>query len=99
MAPGEPTRRPCVGQVAHLELYTDLPPEMLRRKLNDELPRHSRPRDPCRAAQISRATDAVARCYLTRLPAATAFGKNVVWWIREPIDVEAMRAARSPSLA
>ena len=28
----------ALGQVAHLELYTDLPPETLRRRLNDELP-------------------------------------------------------------
>src|SRR5206468_8927814 len=28
----------ALGQVAHLELYTDLPPESLRRKINDELP-------------------------------------------------------------
>ena len=28
----------ALAQVAHLELYTDLPPESLRRKLNDELP-------------------------------------------------------------
>ena len=28
----------ALAQVAHLELYTDLPPESLRRRLNDELP-------------------------------------------------------------
>src|ERR687892_555800 len=28
----------ALAQVAHLELYTDLAPETLRRKLNDELP-------------------------------------------------------------
>src|SRR5688500_20161945 len=28
----------ALAQVAHLELYTSLPPESLRRQLNDELP-------------------------------------------------------------
>ncbi|MDQ3212824.1 MAG: tRNA pseudouridine(38-40) synthase TruA, partial [Acidobacteriota bacterium] len=27
----------ALAQVAHLELYTDLPPESLRRRINDEL--------------------------------------------------------------
>src|SRR3954469_12149156 len=28
----------ALAQVAHLELYTNVPPEMLRRRINDELP-------------------------------------------------------------
>src|SRR6188508_1774733 len=28
----------ALGQVAHLELYTDIPPETLRRRVNDLLP-------------------------------------------------------------
>ena len=87
----------ALAQVAHLELYTDLPPEMLRRKLNDELPSDIHVRAIHAVPHKFHARhDAVARCYLYQIARRrTAFGKNVVWWIREPIDVEAMRAARS----
>ena len=87
----------ALAQVAHLELYTDLPPEMLRRKLNDELPSDIHVRAIQAVPHKFHARhDAVARCYLYQIARRrTAFGKNVVWWIREPIDVDAMRAARS----
>ncbi len=38
----------------------------------------------------------MARCYLYQISRRrTAFGKPFVWWIREPLDVEAMREASS----
>ena len=41
-----------------------------------------------------RATTRVARCYLYQISRRrTAFGKPFVWWIREPLDVGAMREA------
>jgi len=85
----------ALGQVAHLELYTDLPPESLRRKLNDELPAdiHVRAIDKVPHRFHAR-HDAVARCYLYQISRRrTAFGKPFVWWIREPLDVDVMRVA------
>jgi len=85
----------AVAQVAHLELYTDVPPESLRRRLNDELPSdiNIRAIEPVPHRFHAR-HDAVSRCYLYQISRRrSAFGKNVVWWIREPLDVGAMRAA------
>jgi tRNA pseudouridine38-40 synthase len=88
----------ALAQVAHLELYTDLPPEMLRRKLNDELPSdihvraiHAVPHKfhaPRRGFALLSLPDCRRRVREER---------RLV--IREPIDVDAMRTARSPSLA
>jgi tRNA pseudouridine38-40 synthase len=85
----------ALGQVAHLELYTALAPEAVRRKLNDEL--------PADIHIISAATvphrfharhDAVSRSYLYQISRRrTAFGKPFVWWIREPLNAGAMRDA------
>lgn len=87
----------ALAQVAHLELYTDLPPEALRRKLNDELPFDIHIRAIDKAPHRFHARhDAVARCYLYQISRRrTAFGKPFVWWIRESLDVEAMREASS----
>jgi tRNA pseudouridine38-40 synthase len=85
----------ALAQVAHLELYTQLQPEPLRRKINDELPAdiHIRALEPVPHKFHAR-HDAVARCYLYQISRRrTAFGKPVVWWIREPLDVDMMRAA------
>src|SRR6185295_16983463 len=82
-------------QVAHLELYTSLAPESLRRKVNDELPADIHVRAIDKAPHRFHARhDAVARCYLYQISRRrTAFGKPFVWWIREPVDVAAMREA------
>lgn len=90
----------ALAQVAHLELYTDLPPASLRRKLNDELPSDIHIRAIDKAPHRFHARhDAVARCYLYQISRRrTAFGKPFVWWIREPLDVEAMRAASTAFL-
>jgi tRNA pseudouridine38-40 synthase len=87
----------ALAQVAHLELYTDLPPESLRRKVNDELPAdiHIRAIDKVPHRFHAR-HDAIARCYLYQISRRrTAFGKPFVWWVREPLDVAAMRTAAS----
>ena len=61
----------ALAQVAHLELYTDLPPETLRRRLNDELPSDIHVRAIQAVPHRFHARhDAVSRCYLTRLPGA-----------------------------
>ena len=85
----------ALAQVAHLELYTDLPAESLRRKLNDELPADIHIRAIHKAPHRFHARhDAIARSYLYQIcRRRTAFAKPFVWWIREPLDLDAMREA------
>ncbi len=85
----------ALAQVAHLDLYTNLPPETLRRRINDELPAdiHILSIDNVPHRFHAR-HDAVSRSYLYQISRRrTAFAKPFVWWIREPLDLDAMRAA------
>jgi tRNA pseudouridine38-40 synthase len=85
----------AIAQVAHLDLYTDLPPESLRRKLNDELPADIHIRGVTKAPHKFHARhDAISRSYLYQISRRrTAFLKPYVWWIREDLDMDAMRLA------
>ena len=85
----------ALAQVAHLELYTDLPPESLRRKINDELPADIHIRKIDKAPHRFHARhDAMSRSYLYQISRRrTSFGKPYVWWIRETLDIAAMRDA------
>jgi tRNA pseudouridine38-40 synthase len=85
----------ALAQVAHLELYTSLAPEPLRRRLNDELPADIHIITVEKAAHRFHARhDAVSRSYLYQISRRrTAFAKPFVWWIREPLDLAAMRRA------
>jgi tRNA pseudouridine38-40 synthase len=85
----------ALAQVAHLELYTQLAAEQLRRRINDELPADIHVRTVEKAPHRFHARhDAVSRSYLYQISRRrTAFGKPYVWWIREPVDVNTMRAA------
>lgn len=82
----------AIAQVAHLDLYTDLPPESLRRKLNDELPSDIHIRAVSKAPHKFHARhDAISRSYLYQISRRrTAFAKPFVWWIREDLDVDAI---------
>jgi len=85
----------ALGQIAHLDVSTNLPAETLRRRLNDELPADIH---ILAAAQVPHRFharhDAVARRYLYQISRRrTAFAKAYVWWVREPIDIEMMREA------
>lgn len=85
----------ALAQVAHLDLATSLPPETLRRRINDELP------SDINILLVEPAThrfharhSAVARSYLYQIATRrTAFGKPFVWWVREPLDLEKMTKA------
>ena len=85
----------ALAQVAHLEIYTDLAPEVLRRRVNDELPADIHIRTIVKAPHKFHARhDAIERSYLYQIATRrTAFGKPFVWWIREPLSVDAMREA------
>ncbi len=85
----------AVGQVAHLDLYTNLAPEALRRRINDELPADIHIRRTEKAPHRFHARhDAVSRSYLYQISRRrTAFAKPFVWWVREPLDLEVMQRA------
>ena len=85
----------ALAQVAHLELYTQLNAEQLRRRINDELPADIHVRAIAKAPHRFHARhDATSRSYLYQISRRrTAFAKAYVWWIREPLNVDAMRDA------
>jgi tRNA pseudouridine38-40 synthase len=85
----------ALAQVAHLELYTSSAPETLRRQLNVELPADIHILKIAKVPHRFHARhDAIARTYLYQISRRrTAFGKPFVWWVREPLDVAAMREA------
>ena len=83
----------ALQQVAHLDIKTVLGPEIIRMKLNDELPAD------INIIEVEKATDefharhdAMARSYLYQISRRrTAFGKRFVWWIKDPLDIVKMR--------
>jgi tRNA pseudouridine38-40 synthase len=85
----------AVAQVAHLDVVTTLPPEMLRRRINDELPADINVLSAMQVPHRFHARhDAVARRYLYQIARRrTAFAKAYVWWVRDPIDVARIREA------
>src|SRR5262252_763974 len=88
----------ALAQVAHLDVSTMLPPETLRRRLNDELPADINVLGATPVPHRFHARhDAVARRYLYQVATRrTAFAKPFVWWVKESIDAGRMReAARS----
>jgi tRNA pseudouridine38-40 synthase len=85
----------ALHQVAHLEIALRIPPETLRRQVNDELPADiNLLRIEPAPARFHARHAAVARSYLYQVSRRrSAFGKPYVWWVRDAIDVERMRAA------
>jgi tRNA pseudouridine38-40 synthase len=85
----------AVAQVAHLDVSTNLPPDTLRLRLNDELPADIN----IFAARVvphrfHARHDALARRYLYQIARRrTAFAKAYVWWVKDPLDVDRMRTA------
>ncbi|HUL71875.1 MAG TPA: tRNA pseudouridine(38-40) synthase TruA [Vicinamibacterales bacterium] len=85
----------ALAQVAHLDLAVALPPATLLARVNDALPHDINllavERVP---ARFHARHSAVARQYLYQIARRrTAFAKPFVWWVREPLDLEKMRAA------
>ena len=88
----------AIHQVAHIDLAKQVDPEELLRTVNDELP------GDINLLKAELASDgfharhsATARTYLYRISRRrSAFDKPVVWWVRDPLDIEAMaQAAKS----
>jgi tRNA pseudouridine38-40 synthase len=85
----------AAAQVAHLDVSTNLPPDTLVRRVNDELPSDIN----ILSAQIvphrfHARHDAVERRYVYQISRRrTAFAKAYVWWVKDPLDVPRMRDA------
>ncbi len=85
----------ALAQIAHLDVAATMPPETLRRRLNDELPADINILDAVVVPHRFHARhDAVGRFYVYQIARRrTAFAKPYVWWVREPLDVARMRRA------
>jgi tRNA pseudouridine38-40 synthase len=85
----------AIEQVAHLDVQTMLGPEIIRMKVNDELPADINVIEVEKAAKNFHARhDAVARSYLYQISRRrTAFGKRYVWWIKDKLDLHVMKEA------
>lgn len=83
----------ALAQVAHLEIQTTLPPETLRRRINDELPSDINILRLDKAAPRFHARhDAIARSYIYHVSRRrTAFAKSFVWWVKDELDLASMR--------
>jgi tRNA pseudouridine38-40 synthase len=83
----------ALAQIAHVDIDTTVPPDTLQRRINDALPsdinvlRIERVRHRFHARH-----DAVARSYVYQISRRrTAFAKPYVWWVKDQLDVSAMR--------
>src|SRR5690349_4630382 len=85
----------ALAQVAHLELYTDVPPATLRLRINEQLPSDIHILSIDKAPHKFHARhDAVSRSYLYQIARRrTAFFKPFVWWIKEPLDITRLQDA------
>jgi tRNA pseudouridine38-40 synthase len=88
----------ALRQVAHLDVAQAPPPATLVSRVNDALPADinvlSAERVPPR---FHARHSAVARSYLYQISRRrTAFAKPFVWWARDPLDLDRMRAAAAP---
>jgi tRNA pseudouridine38-40 synthase len=85
----------ALGQVAHMDAVTGLPPLRIKYGINDRLPH-----DICitdvtvQSPEFHARYDAKARSYIYQIcRRRTAFGKKYVWWIKDPLDTERMAEA------
>src|SRR5689334_9267040 len=85
----------ALAQVAHLDAHTSLPTDLLRRRINEELPPDINVLSIEKVRHKFHARhSAVGRSYIYQVSRRrTAFAKPFVWWVKEDLDVELMRAA------
>jgi len=83
----------ALGQVAHLVTEKSWDPVRLRERLNDALPSAINILSVYKVPPRFHARHhAVARSYVYALSRnRTAFAKRFVWWVRDPLDLQAMR--------
>jgi tRNA pseudouridine38-40 synthase len=82
-------------QAAHLDVQTMLAPEIIKLKLNDNLPYDINILEVEKAdSKFHARHDAKARSYIYQISRRrTAFGKNYVWWIKDKLDFNKMKKA------
>ena len=82
-------------QVAHLDVQTVLAPEIIKLKLNDNLPHDINILEVEKTNQNFHARhSAKSRSYIYVISRRrTAFGKNFVWWIKDKLNFNAMKKA------
>ena len=89
----------AAAQVAHLrvEVRTAPPPQTIVRELNSRLPADIVVLDAEPASNRFHARhDAITRSYVYQISTRkSAFSKRYVWWIKEPLDIDAMSEAAS----
>jgi tRNA pseudouridine38-40 synthase len=87
----------ALAQVAHLDVATSLPPATLVSRMNEELPADINVLDAVIVPHRFHARhDAVARRYVYQVARRrTAFAKPFVWWVKDALDLDRMRAAAS----
>ena len=85
----------ALGQVAHLDVKTVLAPEIIRFRMNDNLPADINITEVEKSARTFHARhDVLARTYLYQISRRrTALGKRYVWWVKDLLDVPAIRDA------
>ena len=85
----------ALGQIAHLDVSASLPPDTLRRRMNDELPADINVLTAKVVPHHFHARHAaVSRRYLYQIARRrTAFAKAYVWWVKDSLDVARMRQA------
>jgi tRNA pseudouridine38-40 synthase len=87
----------ATGQVAHLDVNTELPPLKIKYGINDRLPSDIsvisvEEADP----KFHARHDAAARSYIYQVSRRrTALGKKLVWWIKDELDAEIMNDVAS----
>ena len=83
----------ALGQVAHLDVATTLPPGTLRTRINEALPADINVLDLRTVGHRFHARhDAIGRRYVYQVSRRrTAFAKRFVWWVSDRLDVDAMR--------
>ena len=84
----------ALGQVAHVDLAVNLPTDTLVARLNDALPADINVLAAERVPPRFHARhSAEARSYLYQISRRrTAFAKPFVWWVREELNLDAMRS-------
>ena len=85
----------ALAQVAHLDIHSTLPPDALRRRINEALPTDIviLRAEPVRHRFHAR-HDAIGRSYLYQVARRrTAFAKPYVWWVKDDLEAERMREA------
>ncbi len=83
----------ALAQVAHLDVNRNANPLKLKFQLNDNLPPDIVGKNVEQVSPKFHARyDAVHRSYLYQISKRpSAFGKKMVWWVKDPLDVEKMK--------